>query len=300
MIQTVNGNVSGLGITMSHEHLIIDLRQVRKDEDSFLTDENMVIGELLKAKELGVDTIIELTCNDMGRDVIKLKEISTKTGLNIICSTGFYLKEYHTDFVRNARTEELEELFLREISEGIGPAGIRAGIIGEIGCSRSEIDRSEEKVLIASGRASRRTNTAVSTHCDMGRLGREQLDLLLATGMDSDKIILGHTDLTGSVPYQLTLLEAGANIAFDTIGKTAYLSDERRAECICDLLDKGYGDKLLLSQDVSRRTYLKENGGAGYCMVLEHFIPLLINKGVSDSEIKKMLVDNPERILEMG
>ncbi|SHO43928.1 phosphotriesterase family protein [Anaerocolumna xylanovorans] len=300
MIETVNGNVTELGITMCHEHLIIDLRRVRQDEDSYIADTDLAVRELFKAKELGVETILEVTCNDMGRDVKKLQDIGARTGMNIICSTGFYLKEYHTDFVINAKTEELEELFIRELSDGIDSTGIKAGIIGEIGCSKKEIDKNEEKVLTASGRASRRTGAAVTTHCDMGLLGKEQLDILLKTGMDSNNIILGHTDLTGSASYQLSLLKAGANIAFDTIGKQAYLSDEKRAECICDLLDKGYEDKILLSQDVSRKSYLKENGGSGYCMVMESFLPLLLKKGVSDSEIKKMLIDNPKRILEMG
>lgn len=300
MIQTVNGNVNELGITMSHEHLIIDLRRVRGDEDSYIADMDLAVRELLKAKELLVAAIIEVTCNDMGRDVKKLRDIAVRTGMNIVCSTGFYLKEYHTDFVKSARTEELEELFIRELTEGINNTGIKAGIIGEIGCSKVEIDKNEEKVLTAAGKASRKTGAAVTTHCDMGLLGKEQLDILLKTGMDCNKIILGHTDLTGASSYQLSLLKAGANIAFDTIGKQAYLSDEKRAECLCDLLDKGYGDRILLSQDVSRRSYLKESGGSGYCAVMESFLPLLIKKGVSDSEIRKMLVDNPERILEMG
>lgn len=300
MIQTVNGNVNELGITMCHEHLIIDLRRVRQDEDSYLADTELVIRELLKAKEFGVRTILEVTCNDMGRDVLKLKDIGARTGLNIICSTGFYLKEYHTDFVKKAEVIELEELFIRELSEGIDATGIKAGIIGEIGCSKAELDKNEVKVLTASGRASVKTGAAVSTHCDMGLLGKEQLDILLKTGMDSNKIILGHTDLTGSVTYQLSLLERGANIAFDTIGKEAYLPDEKRAECICTLLDKGYEDRILLSQDVSRRSYLNEMGGSGYCRVMESFLPLLVKKGVSSSEIRKMLKDNPERILEVG
>lgn len=300
MIQTVNGDVKELGVTMGHEHLAIDLRRVRKDDDSYILDAELIIRELLKAKNLGVDSVIELTCNDMGRDVEKLQEISKRTGINIICSTGFYMKEYHTDFVKNATVEEIEEVFVKELQSGIDNTQIKAGIIGEIGCSKNRIHSNEEKVLKASGRASIKTNSAVSTHCDMGLLGKEQLEILLKTGMNSDKIILGHTDLVGCTAYQLTLLEAGANLAFDTIGKQAYLSDEKRAEGICNLLDRGYEGKILLSQDVSRKSYLVENGGAGYCMVMDNFIPLLLAKGVSKSEIRKMLIDNPKRILEMG
>ncbi|MFV0343417.1 MAG: phosphotriesterase [Anaerocolumna sp.] len=300
MIQTVNGNVEELGITMSHEHIMIDLRRVRGDQESYILEEDLAVSELLQAKELGVNAIIELTCNDMGRDVKKLKEISIQTGVHIICATGFYIKDYHTDLIKHAKVEEIEEIFIKELQVGIEDTQIKAGIIGEIGYSRNESNNSEEKVLRAAGRASIKTKACVSTHCDMGLLGKEQLRIMQNTGMNSDKIILGHTDLVGSVAYQVSLLESGVNLAFDTIGKTSYLPDEKRAEGICRLLDKGYGDKILLSQDVSRRSYLRMNGGAGYCKVMESFIPLLFKMGVSRAEIDKMLIDNPRRILEMG
>lgn len=299
MIQTVNGSLKKMGITMSHEHLILDLRNVRKDEDSYIFEIDLVVSELLKAKTFGVDTIIELTCNDMGRDCKKLQEISTLTDINIICSTGFYLKQYHTDFVKTKRMEEIQELFEKEIVEGIEDTNIKAGIIGEIGCSKLEIDVNEQKVLTASGNASVKTNAAVSTHCDAGLLGMEHLRILLKTGMNSDKIILGHTDLTGDVPYQIALLQSGANLAFDTLGKSAYLSDDIRLDCICQLLDKGYEKKILLSQDVSKKSYLTSEGGNGYSFVMEHFIPRLLKRGVSQSEIDNMLMHNPKRILEM-
>ncbi len=102
MIQTVKGAIpaSELGVTMCHEHLALDLSPVRGDQDSNFDDSRLVCKEIEKMKALGVQSVIEVTCNDMGRDVRKLREYSETCGIHIVASTGYYLKEYHSEFVK--------------------------------------------------------------------------------------------------------------------------------------------------------------------------------------------------------
>ena len=128
MIQTVKGAIpaSELGVTMCHEHLALDLSPVRGDQDSNFDDSRLVCKEIEKMKALGVQSVIEVTCNDMGRDVRKLREYSETCGIHIVASTGYYLKEYHSEFVKNAAPEELCEVFCREITEGIDGTDIAA------------------------------------------------------------------------------------------------------------------------------------------------------------------------------
>ena len=299
MIQTVRGIITKeeLGITLSHEHLLLDLRPVRHDEVSDINDLELVSGELKPAIKMGCRSVIEVTTVDMGRNPEGLRELSKRTGINIITSTGFYLKDYHSDWLQEAPVKQLEDFFVKEITVGIDGTNIKAGAIGEV-ASSEKIYPSEQKVLTAAARASKRTNAAVFTHCDMGLLGLEQIDLMLGQGMAPDKLVIGHTDLTADADYQTEILRAGVNLAFDTVGKNNYLSDETRAEVLMRLLEAGWEDHLLLSEDVSKQTYLINYGGRGYTAVLGYFVPLLCAKGVGEVQIRKMLVENPARILD--
>ncbi|MDF2613463.1 MAG: phosphotriesterase-related protein [Clostridia bacterium] len=300
MIQTVNGKIDAkdLGITMCHEHFIIDLSKVRGEDDSTLQDTKLMLKEVEKLKALGCQAVVEVTANDMGRDVIKLREISKAAGLHIIASTGFYLAPYHPKWLQESTIEDLKALFKKEITEGIEGTGIKAGIIGEVATSKNKILQTEEKVLRAAARASKELDCAVSTHCDMGTMGNEQVELMLSEGAHPDKLILGHIDLVSDILYHKGILEKGVNLAFDTIGKTKYLTDEKRADHLFALLDAGYEDHLLLSQDVSRKSYLCSYGGKGYTAVLGYFIDLLKERGISKPQLDKMLIHNPARILD--
>ena len=88
-VMTVLGPVNPLeiGITASHEHLFADSTSNRSDTDTRLDDLDTVIEELLGFKAAGGDTIVEVTTIDMGRDVSRLVELSTATGVKIIAAT---------------------------------------------------------------------------------------------------------------------------------------------------------------------------------------------------------------------
>lgn len=299
MIQTVCGAIpkESLGVTLSHEHLLADLRRVRHDEASVLNDLNMISGELKHAADLGCRSVVEVTTEDMGRNAEGLRKLSGMTGLQIIASTGFYLKEYHSDWLRQAAVSEIEDFFVKDVKKGIDGTDIRAGAIGEV-ASSEKIYPDERKVLTAAARASKLTDAAVFTHCDMGRLGLEQISLMLEQGMKPDKLVIGHTDLTADADYQAQMLRHGVNLAFDTVGKNNYLSDETRARVLTRLLAMGWEDHLLLADDVSKQSYLLRFGGKGYTAVLADFLPMLRSKGVAEAQIHKLLVDNPARILD--
>ena len=301
MIQTVNGPISvkELGVTMCHEHLAVDLSRVRKDQDSNFDDRELICDEIEKMKAFGVQSIIEVSCNDMGRDVKTLRWYSNTCGIHIVASTGYYLEEYHSDFVRNSSPEELSEVFCKEITVGIDGTDIKAGIIGEVASGEPVMTESERKVLIAAALAGKRTKTAVTTHCQLGRLGLEQCELFHKYGMDPAKVILGHVDLANDKAYYEELLKQGVNLGFDTIGKTGYLSDEDRADNLMWLIERGWMDRIVLSQDISRKSYLSIYGKyAGYMTVMKNFVPMLKKRGIMQKDLDQMLIYNPARILE--
>lgn len=299
MIRTVNGDISKdkLGVTMAHEHFIVDLDRVRKDGVSKIETVDEVIPEIKKMMELGVKSAFEVTTNDMGRDPLKLKEISDITGLNIVCSTGFYLSEYHPDVLNKLTKEEIAEIYIKDLTVGIDDTGIKAGLIGEIASNKTAFISNEKKILEAAGVASVKTGSAVSTHT--GKFAaKETIDILLNEGVNPDKVIIGHQDLIDDIDYHVSLLQRGINIGFDTCGKSAYVKDEIRARNIMKLIEKGYGDHIVLSNDVSRRTYFTSFGQNGYLSVMNIVVPFLKEYGIKDSDLHKLLVDNPSRIVD--
>ena len=298
MIQTVLGNIepSKLGKTLAHEHFILDLDWVRKDGYSYIFDVEEVIPEIKQMMAQGIESAFEVSTIDMKRDVNKLKEISLKTGLNIVCSTGYYLSEYHPEWLNKASEEEIAEVYIKELTSGIDGSDIKAGLIAEIASSPKEFVGNEKKILKAAGIASKKTGFAVSTHT--GRVNAiETIETLLNEGVNPDKIIIGHQDLIDDHEYHLSLLKYGVNIAFDTCGKTAYMKDEVRALNALKLVEKGYEDHLLLSNDVSRHTYFTSFGKKGYLAVMDSVVPLMREYGIKEEIINKFLIDNPARIV---
>lgn len=297
MIRTVCGDINPdkLGVTMCHEHFIVDLSIVRKDNESKIETVEEVVPEIQRMMDLGVQSAIEVTTNDMYRDVIKLKTISEKTKLNIVAATGFYLSEYHPEWLTNATPEEIAQVMIDDLTKGINGTDIKAGVIGEVASSPKSFVGQEKKVLLASAIAHKKTGAAVSTHTGEFT-SKETVETLIQNGVDPDKIIIGHQDLIDNTEYHLNLLKCGVNLGFDTCGKTAYQSDEIRARNIVKLIKAGYGDHIMLSNDISRRSYFVSAGKNGYTSVMNKIIPLLKEYGATQEEINKLLIDNPKRI----
>ena len=299
MIRTVLGDIpeEDLGLTMMHEHFIVNLDKVRHDGFSRIDTCEEVEPEIRKMMGFGVKAAVEVSTIDLDRDTAKLKQISEDTGLKIVCSTGFYLQPFHPAFLRDATPDEIADIYVKELTEGIGDTGVKAGIIAEIASSKDGFTEEERKCLIAAGRAAVRTGCAVSTHTGPVT-AQETVDILLSEGVDPDKVVIGHQDLVDDPEYHRNLLKRGVNIAFDTCGKSAYMPDEKRAANAKIIADEGYADHLVFSNDVSRRTYFSTYPGQwGYTAVMNSVVPLMKQAGVTDEVLHKFLTENPARIL---
>ena len=301
MVQTVTGLIGQeeMGCTLSHEHLCIDLARVRKNDDSTFGYSDEVKLEIMRAKELGVRTIVEVSCNDMGRNIEELYRLSKECGVFIIASTGFYLDEYHSETIKKATIEEITNIFIHDLTIGIDGTNKKAGVIGEVATSEC-ITESEKKVLQAAAYAAKEIGCAIITHCQLGKLGDEQASIFQEIGINPRKVVLGHIDLSNNIEYMCRLLDKGFNIAFDTIGKENYLTDDIRAKNLKILLDKGYTEQIVLSQDVSKKSYFSQKGKfGGYTTVLKSFVPKLLELGIDKKKIDKMLVTNPYQIFKI-
>jgi phosphotriesterase-related protein len=295
-VMTVLGCVDAddLGPTLPHEHLFTNLtKQILIG--GVINDRRLVAQEVERFAAVGGRTIVELTTSSIGRKPAWLREISELTGVNVVMGCGFYREPYiDSAAVDRASVEELAESMVREIEDGID--GVRPGVIGEVG-SEEFILSTEERCLRASAQAQQRTGLSISTHAGRWPNGLRQLDILESEGTDPRRVIIGHADTIPDPEYHLAIVERGAYVEFDTIRGSSRYNVETRIGYIENLVSRGYGRQILLSQDVCLTTHLYAEGGGGYSYVHTGFRDELVGAGFDSSTLDDLLVRNPARAL---
>lgn len=284
------------GITYAHEHITIDLSGPKKDEDCKLDPMEETIKELKELKSKGVLNIIDVTNRGMGRNVEFLTKVKEETGINILSSTGYYKSPFFPEEVYKLSIIELAHIMRMEIIDGINNTGIKADIIGEIGTSKDNILPDEEKVFRAAAMVHVETGKPIVTHTTLGTLGLEQLKIFKEYGVNLDKVVISHVDLSGDLDYILRLIDKGANVAFDTIGKINYQPEDVRVNLLKELSKRGLSERIVLSMDITRKSQLRYLKGLGYSYLLDNFLPLLRKAGISQAQIDNMIKNNALRI----
>jgi phosphotriesterase-related protein len=306
-VQTVLGPVDpgDLGFTLPHEHTQIALWHVagRHDYWQLTRDEPAILDELAMFRTAGGGTIVDLTLPGVGRDPGWLVGVARQSGLHVVMGCGWYRGQYYPPeaLIDRRSVDALAEELVREISDGVDGSGVRPGIIGEIGVDKPWLSAQEERVHRAAARAARRTGLAITTHAVMSPVGLAQLDVFDEEGVDLSRVVIGHADSYPQLDHYRAIIGRGASVQFDFLGM-AFTPQERTGEprlveLICDLLGRGHGDRILLSQDVCHDSQLRRYGGNGYAYLLESFLPRLRAAGVSDAEIETITIANPRRLL---
>ena len=298
-IHTVLGAIepAELGRALMHEHIICDLYRVTGRLNELLNDEALAIDELQLLREAGGSALVEATTPDMGRDPAALRRVAEATGLHIIMGSGWYRQPYYPPAIDQTPTDQLANIIIAELSEGVAGTGIRAGIIGEIGVDLDYVTAQEERVLRAAARAQKATGAPLTTHASMYPVGLAQLEILRDEGVDTSRVIIGHCDTFLEQAYHLAILEAGAYVQFDTVGRRHMNPDARRADAFVALLRLGWRERLLLSSDRCFRSDLRAFGGLGYGYVFTEFFDMLRARGVDEETLDVITIENPRRVL---
>ena len=305
-VMTVSGPIPSdrLGFTLPHEHTAISLWHIanRWDYWELTPDDDLIIEELRELRRRGGGTLVDLTLPGVGRDPHRLRRLAGSTGLNIVMGTGWYREAYYpAEALIDRRTVgDLAAEMVGELEHGVGESGIRPGIIGEIGTDKPWVSALEERVHRAAARAAMQTGMAITTHGVQSSVGLAQLAIFLEEGVDPSRVVIGHADSHHDLDFYLSVLDAGANLQFDFLGHRFAVEEAlepRLVETIVELLERGHGTQLLLSQDVCHDRQLKANGGFGYVYLQQHFLPTLRTAAVGEGEIRQMTIDNPARIL---
>jgi predicted metal-dependent phosphotriesterase family hydrolase len=297
-VMTVRGPVPSaeLGVTLPHEHLFIDLLREYRGT-GLLHDEALTIEEVRAFRAAGGSTIVDCTSEGLGRDPVGLRRVSEATGVQIVMGSGHYRRPY-LDEVRLDRmsVDQIAAEIVRDLTNGVGDTGIRAGIIGEIGCDR-HIGALEERVFRAAARAHRETGVTITTHAARWPVGEAQLDLLAEEGVDPGRVIVGHCDMVPDPAYHERLARRGAWVQFDTIQGVNEWDTQRRLGWIRSLFDAGLEGRLLLSHDVCLTTDLAAYGGPGYAYLLTGFREHFDAAGFPGSAWTTLMQINPRRAL---
>lgn len=296
-----------VGFSLPHEHTGIYLWHVpdRWDYWELTPDELTIAEELRDFRRRGGSTIADLTLPGVGRDPERLRRLASSSGVQIVMGTGWYRESYYPPEARIDRrtVDDLAGEMIAEFRDGVGGTGVRPGIIGEIGTDKPWLSAQEERVHRAAARASRATGMAITTHAVMSPVGLAQLRVFSEEGVDPARVVIGHADSYPVLEHWLAILEQGANLELDFLGHrfgTEEAAEPRLIELLVELLERGFGDQILLSQDVCHNAQLKANGGFGYVYLQQHFLPRLRTAAVGEGEIARMTTDNPRRVLTIA
>lgn len=299
-IMTVTGPIdpSQLGVTYAHEHLLggpPDWSSDRHDQDLTMLSIEAARKELAIFRQAGGRSIVEMSPSDYNRSPELLRDLSHATGIHIIMTTGLHKDAYSHPLTSTATIDELTAGFTRDVVEGVGETGVKAGV-AKAATSLNTIAPGEDKVLRAVARTHLVTGIPISTHTQNGTMGLEQLAIFKSLGVDLSKVAIGHVDRKLEYEYHVAMLATGAYLIYDQISKEKYVSDQARIELLLRLVAEGYGDRIMLAGDFGRASYWTANGGGpGLTYILWRFIPWLISEGMAREAVQAMLVDNPAR-----
>ncbi len=313
-VMSVTGEVAAdaLGNVLCHEHVVASSPGIIRSWPALhggraaLVDRG--VRALRAAKAAGVDTVVDCTTFDLGRDPELLAEVSEASGVTIIAATGCWLDPSVT--MRARSVDQLADWFRTDLTEGADGTGIRAGVITL--ASDERVEQYAAMVLEAAARVAVETSAPIITHTAAAhRTGEAQADLLEAYGVDPARVAIGHSDDSADLGYLTGLAARGYRIAMDRIPNGALpnyggqtVTD--RMDMIVRLVDRGWGDRVLLGHDDPIWAGLLDDEDAArhlasnprqLAFISEVVLPGLAERGLSEPGARALMADNPRRWL---
>lgn len=335
-VRTVRGDVAAatIGRVAFHEHLLFDLvrpadrsriddppltienrwqidyRSNENRNNARQTDRDVAAAELAGFRTDGGDLLVDQSTAGLARDAEGLAQASEAAKLHVVAAAGTYCADYLDAETRAMDVEELTRRFVTEIESGLDGSSVRAGLIGEIGCSWP-MHPFERTALAAAARASRITGAAISVH--PGRHGDAPFEIaaiLAAAAADLSRVVICHMDRTYPRGERVReLLATGVCVEWDFFGieQSHYWfgdvelpTDLQRLAIIRDLIAEGFGDRILVSHDICTCTRMRRWGGHGYGHLFRNGPALMRRAGLADGDIDQLLRRNPLRLLALA
>lgn len=313
MIQTVEGPLprSQIHNTLAHEHMVFGKPGFALDSDNPYQRDTAFrhgVERLEMVKPFQVDLVVDPTTIEWGRDPLLLRRLSRATGVALVCCTGYFKDEGDMLAHLKARSycEDLEatlaQEFEKELVQGIGNTGVRAGFL-KVASSWGEIRPLEKTIFSAAVRAARRCDVGILTHCERGTMAAQQAELFLSLGMDPRRVILGHMTSNRDLAEIRAVADQGFRVGFDQFGILSIPGipdDEEKYRHLLTLVEQGYGDRIVLSQDTicDRMGYVSKSKPRYPGQIYREVLPRLRREGVPEETLHRMTRDTLLEVLD--
>ena len=213
--------------------------------------------KLRELKAAGIDTLVDLTVIGLGRYIPRIAAIAEQVPeINVVVATGVYTYNEVPMFFhfRGPGTilggpEPMVDLFVREIEEGIGETGVRAG--DPQVRVRPPGHHAGRRAGLAGGRPGppRHRGADHDPHPDAARaVGTRAAAGLQGGGGGPARVVIGHSGGTVNTDYHLQLIDNGSYLGFDHFGLPG-ITLEERVDAVARLCERGYAERIVLSHD---------------------------------------------------
>ncbi|HEX6927489.1 MAG TPA: hypothetical protein VF167_18845 [Longimicrobiaceae bacterium] len=309
-VRTVLGDVppGELGPCYAHEHIIIEQGYTTEQYPDFLLNSvEHAADELAECYAAGVRAMVDSMPAGCSRSATKLAEVSSRSGVHIVCPTGLHLRKYYPPDhpLLGLDEDALTELFVADIRDGVdandyeGPeirrTPHRAGVIKVAGGLNS-LNAHEQKAFRAAAAAHRITGAPILTHTEQGTAALEQVKLLSDAGVEARHVVLSHTDRNPDLAYHREILSTGVFVEFDSAFRWKPGQGNPTRDLVVALFAEGLGDQVMLGMDAARRGYWRMYGGApGLTFLVTEFRSQLLEAGLSPGDFDRIMVKNPSR-----
>lgn len=301
IVRTVLGDVdpAELGATYAHEHFIIDSPMVANEiPEIHLPSVDEAVAEIERCTNAGVGAVVDAMPVGAGRDVVRLAQVSERSGVHIIAATGLHTTLYYREGSWEAEAGEgLGDRFVAEIEDGADGSEHRAGAI-KVATFDTEITDRERRVFTAAASAHHRTGAPILTHTEGGLGGMEQVEMLGELGVGLERVALSHTDKVLDAAYHRDLLATGVSLVYDQALRQPSQDTESTSWLVEEMVAAGYTGQLMLGTDGARRSMWSTLGGEpGLDWLLIGFAEALDDRGVDAETRTTLFIDNPARFL---
>jgi phosphotriesterase-related protein len=302
-IETVAGAIdpSQLGLTLMHEHVLVDfigaadVSPSRYDADAVFT---RALPFLRQAKTLGCATLVECTPAYLGRDARLLQRLARASGLNILSNTGYYGANKDKHLPPHAFTETAQQLaarWVRECEQGIDGTGIKPGFM-KIGVDAGPLSEVDAKLVRAAAITHKATGLPIAAHTGNGVAAIEEIDILERDGVPLSSFIWVHAHSEPDGALHQKAAARGAWVEFDGISPK---SVDRHVALVLAMRAAGRLDRVLVSHDAGWYHAGEPDGGEfrAFDTLFTTFVPALKAAGLTEADVRRLLVDNPRRAL---
>ncbi|HOV70280.1 MAG TPA: TatD family hydrolase [Clostridia bacterium] len=300
MLQALTGLIDekNAGRIAVHEHIVVDFRDSSKPPTSINADEVIRVMEpyLVMLKNAGCDTLAECTPYWLGRAPLILAELSRRTGVNILTNTGWYQSPYLPPEAESLNADEIARIWINEARSGIDDTGLKPGFI-KIALNSGKINKLQQKILRAAIFASHETKLAIVSHTVGSEAACEAVSILEKEGLEHERFIWAHADAADGPEVHARLAEKGVWISIDGIGSR----HDEHVDMIKRLVEAGFGNKVLISQDSGWYTAGEPMGGniRAYHTLFTEFIPYAQKMGLDSQTMDAIVTVNAASALSI-